>query len=297
MKLIIIVSLCVGLVLYFQLDSNDQDSHLVAVPQRQTNQLQASKHTKNVAKHFNKAWEAGVTNRFQDGDHDQEKNVLVHRDSEPRMDGHLQHDTASNGGPMDNGTNNYNKEPQKPDSLSDKVETFDQDKQQHIEGAVQMLNSEKDDINSRRRISSNLNPNANHAIVGHDDHARQRVMKGEKHLENESYNPISRRQLNDNNHQVLQANSKRMKSSFSQKSLLGSRPEIRIMPKHPSVPEGHALMVTCADVLVLARRKSNEEALYMTFELPESMSQRLKTGVHILVRPGGLIVCACVLIV
>ena len=101
----------------------------------------------------------------------------------------------------------------------------------------------------------------------------------------------SRRQLNS--HQNLPPAQPRLRNQLQQKSSKAkpSGIAVRIMPKRPSVPEGRSLMVTCADVKVLGRDKPSEEAPYMTFELPESMPNKLKNAVHILVRPGEWCVC------
>ena len=310
MKLVIVGSLCVGLVLYFQLDTNINQDHLIAVLQRQSIQFQASKHTKDEVK---RSYEAGVVdtrNKIQENDYDPERNIHVH--SQPQIDGQvLYHGTANqvkhenlisqnmydgNSVRKDDEANNHNKEQHKFDNLSDKVEEFNQD--QNEEGMM-LLDSEKNGIAAARHTDRKFNPTSNHTVVKHKDHVDHKVMESNKQLDRESAvkdNPIPRRKLN-NDRQLLQSDTTRKKLSVSQKSVQGSRPEIRIMPKHPSVPEGHALMVTCADVMVLARRKSSEEAMYMTFELPESLSRKLKNGVHILVRPGrftvsGVCVCA-----
>ena len=163
--------------------------------------------------------------------------------------------------------------------MSDKVDELNQDEQHVIEGVVL---SEKDDIDA---IRNKPDLDSNHVAV---KHTKKRAVEGNKQLGQES---ISQRRKLNNNRQVLQSDARRKKLSVAGKSVVGGKPEIRIMPKHPSVPEGHALMVTCADVLVLARRKSNDEAMYMTFELPQSLSRQLKNTVHILVRPGRLAVC------
>ena len=104
----------------------------------------------------------------------------------------------------------------------------------------------------------------------------------------------SRRQLNS--HKNLPPAQPRLRNQLQQKSSKAKQSGIavRIMPKRPSVPEGRSLMVTCADVKVLGRDKPSEEAPYMTFELPESMPNKLKNAVHILVRPGESCVCVCV---
>ncbi len=81
-KLITFGSLCVGLTLYFQLDTSNQDTYLIAA-----RQPLASKHTKNEAKYFYEAWEMDMQNKLQGDDQDPEKNVRVYGDHEPVIDG------------------------------------------------------------------------------------------------------------------------------------------------------------------------------------------------------------------
>ena len=98
--------------------------------------------------------------------------------------------------------------------------------------------------------------------------------------------PSRRRNLN-NDHHILNSKDYKKRVPLSQKSAqVSSKPQIRIMPKRPAVPEGHSLMITCADVLVLGRKKTTEEAMYMTFKLPETLPKKLTHLVHIIVRPG-----------
>ena len=97
-KLIVVGSLSLGLALYFQLDTSNQDTYLVAAPKGQTVQFQAPKHAKDGVKHSYEAWEVDMRNKFQEGDHDPDENVRVHRDREPQIDGpvhHDHHDTAN----------------------------------------------------------------------------------------------------------------------------------------------------------------------------------------------------------
>lgn len=245
-KLIIVGSLSLGLALYFQLDTSNQDSNLVAAPKRQTVQFQASKHAKDGVKHSYEAWEVDVRNKFQEGDNHPEENVRVHRDHKPQIDGpihHEHHDIANQRSNEqllsqkvhDIQEDNHHKEPQKFDNLSDKVDEFNLD-EQHIEG---VMLSEKDGIDTIRRVDNKTNLNSNHTVVRHTE---KKAMESNKQLGQESVNPIPRRKLNNN--QVLQSNTRRKKLSVAQKSVQGGKPEIRIMPKHPSVPEGHTLMVT-----------------------------------------------------
>ena len=291
-KLIIVGSLSLGLVLYFQLDTSNQDTYLVAAPKRQSIQFQASKRSEDEVKHSYEAREVDMRNKFQEGNHDPEENVRVHRDHEPWIDGPIHHDTANQRSieqlltqkVHDIPKDIHHKEPHKFDNLLDKADDFDLD-EQRIEG-VMFSDSEKDGIDTARHVDNKTNLNSNHTVVRHTE---KEAMETSKQLGQESVNPIPRRKLNNN--QVLQSNTRRKKLSVAQKSVQGGKPEIRIMPKHPSVPEGHTLMVTCADVMVLARRKSRDEAMYMTFELPQSLSRQLKSTVHILVRPGRLTVC------
>ena len=270
-KLIIFGSLCLGLALYFQLDTGNQDTtYLIAAPKRQ---IQAPKHTRDH--HSDEAWEEDIRNKFQEGD---DENIHVDRDhrdadiqrSNEQLLSQKVHDIQKD---------NHQQEAQKFDNLSDKVDELNQDEQHVIEGLVL---SEKDDIDA---VRNKPDLDSNHVAV---KHTKKRAVEGNKQLGQES---ISQRRKLNNNRQVLQSDARRKKLSVAGKSVVGGKPEIRIMPKHPSVPEGHALMVTCADVLVLARRKSNDEAMYMTFELPQSLSRQLKNTVHILVRPGRLTVC------
>jgi hypothetical protein len=285
-KLIIFGSLCLGLALYFQLDTSDQDTtYLIAAPNRQ---VQASKHTRDH--HSDEAWEGDIRNKFQEDD---DENIHLDRDHEAVV---VHHDADINQGSNeqllsqklhDIQKDNQQQKPQKFDNLSDKVDEFNQD-EQHIEG---MVLSEKDGIDAARNRPI---LKSNRTVVKHTE---KRALENNKQLGQES---ISQRRKLNNNRQVLQSDARRKKLSVADKSVVGGKPEIRIMPKHPSVPEGHTLMVTCADVLVLARRKSNDDAMYMTFELPQSLSRQLKNTVHILVRPGRLTgsvgVCVCTLV-
>ena len=274
MKLVIFVSLCLGLALYFQLDTGSQDTtNLIAAPKR------PSKHTRDH--HSDETWEGDIRNKFQEDDDDE--NIRVDRD----------HHDADNQRSIINEQllsqevhdipkDNHQQEAQKFDNLLEKVDELNQDEQHVIEG---MVLSEKDDIDTAR---NKPHLGSNHAAVKHSE---KRVVESDKQLGQES---ISQRRKLNNNRQMLQSDARRKKLSVAKKSVVGGKPEIRIMPKHPSVPEGHTLMVTCADVLVLARRKSNDEAMYMTFELPQSLSRQLKNTVHILVRPGRLSLCMTV---
>ena len=278
LKLIIFGSLCLGLTVYLQLDNSDQDTYHVAAPKRQIIEFQLSKQTKEGAKHFDEAWEGDMRKKFQEGKRDPVENERVQKNSEAVAI----HGTANqkrNEHSLSQKVHgilkadNHHKEPQIFDNLSDKVAEFNQD-EQRIEG---MVLYEKDGVETARRNKPNLTSSL--TVV------EKKILESDKQLVQESVNPIPRRKLN-NNRQVLQSDTRRKKLSVQ-----SGKPEIRIMPKHPSVPEGHTLMVTCADVLVLARKKSSDEALYMTFELPQSLSRQLKNTVHIIVRPGKLTMC------
>ena len=101
-------------------------------------------------------------------------------------------------------------------------------------------------------------------------------------------NQVPRRKLN-NDHRILKSPEGAKRDQPTQKGHAAEpsrKPDIRIMPKHPAVPEGHSLMVTCADVMVLARKVPGQEAMYMTFELPQSLSRKHRSTAHVIVRPG-----------
>ena len=158
------------------------------------------------------------------------------------------------------------------DTWSDKVDKFNLN--DHNGGNGLMFNSVK-----------NGNDKGNeHSFQTNDDvHVTNR---GQPRQELVAKNKIPRRKLNNDHHLRPQETIKRAPPSPVER---GREPDIRIMPKRPAVPEGHSLMVTCADVMVLAKKRSSEEAMYMTFELPQSLSRKYKNTVHIIIRPGLIV--------
>ena len=294
MKLVVIVG-CVFVALTVYFHSGVHQTHYSAISQGQLTNFYIHKRPsiKNDPPAIDQR--RNLRSDMQNVFHDSRKNIGKPVDSEPQPMGlvgqaDFAHEPAKivlpidkpNGGENDADGDVKDSRVHKASQTSQTLETL-LDKVEKLN-----LNSH----NGRNSLMSNSVKNLNDKGNIHSfevDDGIHVANAGQAEQELVAKNKIPRRKLN-NDHHLLQP-PEAIKGVPPLPLKKGREADIRIMPKRPAVPEGHSLMVTCADVMVLAKKTSSEEAMYMTFELPQSLSRKYKNTVHIIVRPGW-IVCA-----